>query len=125
MTLFKIDKNGNCIGGFTSAKWELLQNYNSKYVSDSTAMLFNLTTRQLFRCQDSSKAIYMSGDTYGAHFGDNELVARNLSLNGSKQCWSLANRNSYKIPIDSEGRNMLTNHKDSFGEPKECYFKIS
>jgi hypothetical protein len=45
VTLFKIEKNGNCIGGFTSAKWDLLQNYNSKYVSDSTAMLFNLTTR--------------------------------------------------------------------------------
>ncbi len=38
LTLFKI-KNGDCIGGYTSAKWES----ERKYSSDSEAFLFNLT----------------------------------------------------------------------------------
>ena len=45
VTLVKIEENGQCVGGFTSAEWSSPQ--DSKYVSDSTAMIFNLTTRYL------------------------------------------------------------------------------
>ena len=42
VSLFKIKDNNQCIGGFTSAKWNSI----SKYVTDSSAFLFNLTTKQ-------------------------------------------------------------------------------
>jgi hypothetical protein len=49
VSLFKIKDNDQCVGGFTSAyKWPLPQ--YGDYVTDSTAMLFNLTTRKLFKC---------------------------------------------------------------------------
>ncbi len=43
VTLFKIKDNNQCVGGFTSALWASPELYSE--VSDSTAMLFNLTTR--------------------------------------------------------------------------------
>lgn len=50
ITLFKIKENGQCIGGFTSAKWTSAS--SEAYVSDKTAMLFNLTLKSFFLCQD-------------------------------------------------------------------------
>ncbi len=54
--LLKIKENRQCIGGFTSAKWDSPPE-RGYYVSDSTAMLFNLTTRNYFKSQDHDKAI--------------------------------------------------------------------
>ncbi len=41
VTLFKIKDNYQCIGGFTNAFWDSPN--SDTYVSDSTALLFNLT----------------------------------------------------------------------------------
>jgi hypothetical protein len=42
-SLFKIKENGQCIGGFTSELWTSPE--KDCYVSDTTAKLFNLTTK--------------------------------------------------------------------------------
>ena len=55
VSLFKIKENGNCVGGFTSAEWKSPE--ESIWVKDSTAMVFNLTTQELFETQDDTKAI--------------------------------------------------------------------
>ena len=71
-TLFKIKDNNQCVGGFTSAQWsspELIT-----FVSDSTAMLFNLTTRNAFKLQDHTKGI-TCGKGRGPRFGIGELYA--------------------------------------------------
>ena len=66
VTLLKIKDNNQCVGGFTSAQWALSE--NDTYVSDSTAMLFNLTTRNSFKVQDHTKAITCAYDR-GPDFG--------------------------------------------------------
>ena len=48
VTLMKIKDNEQCIGGFTSALWASPE--HEIYVRDSTAMLFNLTSRKFFEC---------------------------------------------------------------------------
>jgi hypothetical protein len=55
VTLMKIKDNQQCIGGFTGAKWASTEHITN--VTDSTAMLFNLTTKQLFKCQNHPWAI--------------------------------------------------------------------
>ena len=47
VSLFKIKENGQCIGGFTTAFWGSPK--LEKCVRDSTAMLFNLSTHQVFK----------------------------------------------------------------------------
>jgi hypothetical protein len=49
VALFKLKDNGLCIGGFTRAQWESCE--SNKLVADNEAMLFNLTTRKLFKSQ--------------------------------------------------------------------------
>lgn len=46
VSLFKIKENHQCVGGFTRGKWASPENYTE--VTDSTAILFNLTTRCAF-----------------------------------------------------------------------------
>ena len=55
VTLYKIKENSQCVGGFTSAKWASPD--LAIAVSDSTAMLFNLTSRNLFKAKNHAKAI--------------------------------------------------------------------
>ena len=48
-------------------------------------------------------------------------------FNKPNACWSDANENGYKIPVNSEGINMLTNKKsvkDKYGWER-FYFTIS
>lgn len=56
VSLFKIADNGQCVGGFTSAKWSSPEDYVTN-LTDSTAILFNLTSRTKFRCKNDSTAI--------------------------------------------------------------------
>jgi hypothetical protein len=64
-------------------------------MNDSTAMLFNLTTHQLFKSQDHSKAIYC-GKGFGPTFGDGELEATE-PFNGNNRCYSRTNNAGYRI----------------------------
>ena len=71
VSLFKVKENDNCIGGFTFAQWASSE--SDTEVNDSTAMLFNLTTHQLFKSQDHSKAIGCYKG-WGPTFGNAELA---------------------------------------------------
>jgi hypothetical protein len=44
VSLFKINENGQCIGGYTSESWVSHESLTN--VSDSTARVFNLTTKK-------------------------------------------------------------------------------
>jgi hypothetical protein len=70
VTLMKIKDNEQCIGGFTSAKWASPKDITP--IIDSTAMLFNLTTKKLFKCKYEGYAI-MCKKKNGPTFGNGEL----------------------------------------------------
>ena len=70
VSLFKIKDNYQLDGGFTSAQWTSPE--DSTYVTDSTAMLFNLTTRCTFKSQKDDWAICCHKD-HGPYFGYGEL----------------------------------------------------
>ncbi len=107
VTLFKIKDNDQCVGGFTSAQWASPE-YGT-FVSDSTAMLFNLTTRNVFKVQDHTKAITCGKDN-GPDFGIGELQAFE-PFNENNQCASYVNNVCYRIRMDSQWKNNLTNIK--------------
>ena len=99
VSLFKIAKNGQCVGGFTSAQWASPE--SATYVNDSTAMLFNLTTHQLFKSQDHSKAITCK-NTWGPIFGAKTLsgnaeLGATEPFNRDKNCYSYPNKPGYQI----------------------------
>ncbi len=115
VTLFKIKDNDQCVGGFTSAQWAPEK---MNCLSDSTAMLFNLTTRNAFKVQDHTVAIYCA-KRHGPSFGIRELKAHE-PFNGLNKCCSTVNRDGYRITMDSESKSNLTNLKckndlDPFG----------
>ena len=78
-------------------------------MSDSTAMLFNLTTRNAFKLQDHTKAIYCGKD-WGPNFGNGELYAAD-PFNGNNKCGSFVNSDGYRIKMDSESKSNLTKLK--------------
>jgi hypothetical protein len=84
-------------------------------------MIFNLTTKQLFKVKDHSLAIWPFKND-GPVFGEAGLSTFS-PFNGSNKCVSNANSNTYQIGIDSQGRNKLTNLKcNEFGM---SFFSIS
>ena len=108
--LFKV-KDGDCIGGYTTAQWS--NPSDDYYVGDIDAMLFNLSCSRQFPSKQSAKDIWCRND-YGPHFsGGNggELSARHEPFNGDNKCHSWANKPGYGIPLEG-GVNMLTNKKD-------------
>jgi hypothetical protein len=44
-------------------------------------------------------------------FGNGELAVGNAPFNRENSCWSFSNFDGYRIPVDDEGKNMLTNQK--------------
>ena len=104
-TLFKIQENGECIGGFTKAQWTSPE--KEQFKTDPTAMLFNLSTRQNFQCQNPKKAI-ACWKNWGPYFGDGELYTFE-PFNQVNQCCSYINRNVYGISKNKEDKSMLTN----------------
>jgi hypothetical protein len=78
-------------------------------VNDSTAMLFNLTTHQLFKSQNHSQAILCYKGS-GLEFGNSELGAKEPFFEKNNS-YSYANVPGYRIEIDSEKINKLTNIK--------------
>jgi hypothetical protein len=128
ISLFQI-RDGNCIGGFTNTSWT---SGGSEWKEDKGAILFNLTTHASFPCKNPSYAI--KWDTYeGPNFGDGELRAGEYSFyNTENACSSLTfgiggvnPYNSYKIPLNSEGINLLTNKKCDERLYMLCYFTVS
>jgi hypothetical protein len=74
-------------------------------------MLFNVTTKKVFKCIEHDQAITCR-KSWGPCFGSTELGAYE-PFNGDYECWSYAENSGYKIGKDSERRSMLTNLKDN------------
>ncbi len=107
ISLFQI-KNGNCIGGYTSAS----QSSDGDFKKDDHAFLFNLNSLSHFPSQNSGLDIYCDAD-YGPCFsgGTTELNAT-PPFNVESNCCSLVNQHGYQITADNEV-NQLTYLKDS------------
>ncbi len=103
------------IARFTSASWAPPD--KPAYVSDKTAVLFNLTSKISFPCKDHTKAIWCT-EGVGPYFGIKELSIYS-PFNGDSRCTSLANEKSYKIPVDKDNINQLT------GDKKGIYYTSS
>ena len=108
VTLMKIKDNDQCVGGFTSAQFASPQ--DDTFFTDTTAMLFNLTTQQLFKCQYHKWAIKCNKDK-GPCFGNGELLALLEPFNKDNACQSKANKDGYQIGMDKENINKLTTLK--------------
>ena len=99
ITLFLI-QNGDCIGGYTKAKWS--SSFTDK--CDNSAVLFNLTARRSFPSKKTGKDI-CCGKSYGPYFTawsdgyDPELAAFPLFNN---DCRSYANQPGYSIQLVGE-----------------------
>ncbi len=89
ISLFKT-KNGMLIGGYTGSQWASA----GGYTTDSTAMLFNLTTNRSFKVKQSDRAIYCHRFT-GPNFGVVELAAYNEPFNGENKCESRVHEKGY------------------------------
>lgn len=76
---------------------------NSRLCGDRTAMVFNLTTRKLFKSQGSTIDIWCWHGNRGPKFGWADLCLE------YPHCKSYHNRPDYKIGIDNKGINSLTN----------------
>ena len=59
ISLFKINM-GDCIGGYTKASWSSPPNICGELISDSDAVLFNLTCGRQYPHKNTGKAIYCS-----------------------------------------------------------------
>jgi hypothetical protein len=69
-------ERGDCIGGYTKAKWT--SEKSSKFVGDSNAILFNLSRNSHFPSKKTGKDIACDiqyGPCFVGGFGYNELGA--------------------------------------------------
>ena len=69
-------------------------------------MVFNLTTRKLFKCQDHEHAIYCAG-VLGPQFADSLSAFGPFNEDNAGE--SYVNQLQYPIETDSNNRNKLTN----------------
>lgn len=96
ISLFQV-KDGDCIGGFTNAKWSS----GFQFVGDNTAMLFNLQQERCFPHAKQKEYAILCESVKGPSFdgfGNSELSAYE-PFNGERKCKSRANMLGYKIPI--------------------------
>jgi hypothetical protein len=95
VSLFKLN-NGNCIGGYTSAKWHTPpSSFLGTHTFDNSAIIFNLTDEVSYPIVKADKAIFCFRNN-GPCFGDEELyVGENFF--GDNQCKSFAGQHSYDI----------------------------
>jgi hypothetical protein len=62
----------------------------------------------------------------GPEFGNSELLVFSEPFDEPNACWSTANCSGYMIPVDREGKSMLTNKKIvKIGVIDKCIFTIS
>jgi hypothetical protein len=67
-----------------------------------------LTSKKHFQNKGTGKEIWLRSDN-GPIFGKAELGAWKEPFNAKNHCWANANHDSYRIPLDKDGKNMLTN----------------
>ncbi len=105
ISLFKI-KDGDVIGGYSTAQWNSVS--NGRYVGDSDAMLFNLSCQRHFPNKGDGHDIYCFTQK-GPFYGRRELVASS-PFNGQGNCYSHSGMYAYGIPEEG-GKNALTNQE--------------
>ena len=115
ISLFKI-KDGDCIGGFTKAQWQSIEDedlnlYDIHHCEDSDSFLFNLSCSRKFLSLKNEGGISPYA-AFGPNFKSqncyhNELVTWE-PFNGDKTCLSKTNCPGFGIGIEG-GKNMLTN----------------
>jgi hypothetical protein len=76
-------------------------------------MLFNLSQQRHFKNHGTGDEIYCDS-ACGPCYGCAELAAHYQLFNGDGNCRSYANNNTYKIPEDKDGKNMLTNKRIAY-----------
>ena len=117
ISLLKI-KDGDCIGGYTKAQFS---SEYGKRIKDSTALLFNCTKQRSFPCVNNGISTIV-GESEGPRFGLGDLEVFE-PFNAYSRCLSMANIGSYKIPVDQDGKSLLTDQFCDFGQC--CYFTIT
>lgn len=112
ITLMKV-KDGDCIGGFTKAKWSPPP--YGQYFEDSDSLLFNLSCFRRYppESSESEKKVILCQSIKGPCFGGgefgSELGAVDAPFNCEGNCYSWVDGPSYCIPVNGAGKNMLTN----------------
>ena len=74
-------------------------------------MLFNLSQQHHFPNTGYGKINCHSKE--GPKYGYSELSAMNEPFNGDRKCFSGANNDDHKIPIEG-GKNILTNQENGY-----------
>jgi TLD len=70
ISLFKI-KDGDCIGGYTKAKWSSKEDYYYEKLDDSEAMLFNLSCCRHFPTLNKGREVIYCRNDWGPYFSGN------------------------------------------------------
>jgi hypothetical protein len=81
-----------------------------------------LSRSRSFPCKRHDYAIECIKN-WGPSFGWGDLTVQDEPFNKPNACSSLANKDSFFIPVNSEGINMLTNKESR--ESEYCYFTIT
>ncbi len=111
ITLFKV-KDGDCIGGFTTAQWLSVDGGSPKFNLDSDSFLFNLSSSRHF--PNTGKGGIRCRTNIGPSFGNADKTDFNAwddPFNGNNKCASMANCPGFCIGLEG-GKNMLTNQKN-------------
>ena len=84
LCLFRV-KDGDCIGGYTSAQWS---SDGNKLVGDKDAMVFNITIGRHFPSKNTGIDIFCSSGRGPCFSGGNgsELCALDAPFNGEGKC---------------------------------------
>jgi hypothetical protein len=80
------------------------------YFKDNDVMLFNLSCSRHFPSKNSGMDIFCM-NICGPYFdgGNLEELCAYEPFNGNEKCSSRGKKPGYAIPVDSAGKNMLTN----------------
>ena len=108
LTLIK-SKGGKISAGYTESKWD-----NIAFSNDPASFLLSISHKMKYLPIDPECAVYMS-ENEGPNFGLGALyVAEGDKLNGDGQSRCNDETDVYRIPVDEDGKNLLTGEKVSF-----------
>ena len=122
ITLMKTTKGRVC-GGYLHVAWKQSK---GEFGSDPSAFVFSLDHRRKIPPADPAKAVWFNnGDGYGPYFSWSLAVAaqHNQMMNAPNKCHCSTNgcnNDSYNVPNDSSGNNLLTGD----GAAKKDAFKM-
>ena len=106
ISLFKVQDNGYCIGGFTTVSWSSADHQDCGFGKDSSAMLFNLTTHHCFTPTNPSFSVRLN-KAKGPNFGENSLYAEE-PFNEDQKIGSMIHKTCYNNVKDGQNIHLLT-----------------